>query len=52
MTSHDDLTEATDSKSGEEENLKKISEDLRNHEDLPEEAKSMLADLEMDSSGK
>ncbi|XP_065067788.1 centrosome-associated protein 350-like [Rhopilema esculentum] len=50
VTSHDDLTDATDSKSGEEEDLKKISEDLRNHEDLPEEAKSMLADLEMDSS--
>ena len=34
-----------------EENLKTFSKDLSMHEELPDEAKSMLADLQMDPSG-
>lgn len=34
-----------------DDDLDKLSKDLHGNEDLPEEAKSMLADLEMDPSG-
>ncbi len=38
-------------KEDDDEDLKNLSKDLSMHEDLPEEAKSMLAELQMEPSG-